>query len=142
LTYGSKPLKARAEDGMRVDKGHKEATEFLKVDIKTKLLPSLLEQLCSTQSRDASSRAEAEARGVRLKAKYSDLGTNGNHSRGECDGRDVDRRAVQHKSLGFCRIMFHGVRQKPFVAFAKPGINLISACEVARESRGRSIGIN
>jgi hypothetical protein len=30
---GSKPLEARAKNGMRVNKGHKEAAEFLEVDI-------------------------------------------------------------------------------------------------------------
>jgi hypothetical protein len=42
---GSKPLKAGAEDGMRVNKGHKDAAEFSEVDIKPKLLPRLHEQL-------------------------------------------------------------------------------------------------
>ena len=81
----SKPLKARAEDGVRVNKGHKEAAEFLKVDIKPKLLPSLHEQLCGMRAGDASLRASTETRGVRLKAKNSDLKTNRNHSRWKCD---------------------------------------------------------
>jgi hypothetical protein len=86
LTNRGKPLKARAENGMRVNKGHKKAAKFLESNIKTKLLPCHLEQQCSAHSRDASSRANAKAGGVRLKAKYGDLGTHGNYSRRECDG--------------------------------------------------------
>ena len=85
----SKPLKARAENGVRVDEGHKETAKFLKGDIKPKLQPRLHKQLCSTRSRAASPRAKTKARGVRLQAKYGDLGANGNHSRGKCDGGDV-----------------------------------------------------
>ena len=86
---GSKPLKAGAKDGMRVNKGHKEAAKFLEVDIKPKLLPRLHEQLCSIRARNASPRANTETGGVGLKAKNSDLGTNRNHSRRKPDGGDI-----------------------------------------------------
>jgi hypothetical protein len=136
-------LKARAENGMRVNEGHKEAAKFLKVDMKPKLLPRPHEQLCSTHSRGASPRANAKPRGVRLQAEYGDLGTNGNHSRGKCDGGDVSWRAVKHKSLRFHRIVAHEMGQEPLVPLAEPGINLSSTSKIARERRGgRNIRIN
>ena len=84
-----KPLKTGAKNGMRVYEGHQEATKFLKVDIETKLLPRLHEQLCSMRSRSAGSRAITEAGRVRDHAEYGDVGTNGNDTRGKCDGRST-----------------------------------------------------
>jgi hypothetical protein len=134
----SKPLKAGAEDGMRVNKGHKEAAEFLKGDIEPKLLPRLHEQLCSIRARDASPRANTETRGVGLKAKYGDMGTNGDHSRWKCDGGDSIGGAMKHKSLGLSSVVAHGVRKEPLISLTKPSVNLAPASKIARKSRGVS----
>jgi hypothetical protein len=123
---------------MRVNKGHKEATKFLEGDIEPELLPRLHEQLCGIRARDASPRANTKTRGVGLKAKYSDLGTNGNHSRWKCDGGDSIGGAMKHKSLGLSRIVAHEMRQEPLISLTKPSINLASASKVAKKSRGVS----
>jgi hypothetical protein len=121
---------------MRVNKGHKEAAEFLEIDIEPKLLPCLHEQMCGIRARDASPRANAETRGVRLKAKNSDLGTNRNHSRWKPDGGDIIRGAMKHKSLGLCRVVAHEMRHEPLISLTKPSVNLAPASKIARKSRG------
>jgi hypothetical protein len=93
---GSKPLKARAKNRVRINEGYKEAAEFLKVDIKPELLPRLHEQLCGIRAREAGPRANTETRGVGLEAKNSDLSTNRNHSRRKSDGGDSIWGAVTH----------------------------------------------
>ena len=46
---------------------------------------------------------------------------------------------MKHKSLRFCRVVAHEVRHEPIVTLTEPGINLISANEVAKRRGGWEI---